>query len=294
MSKITCFGEVLWDVFPTHKKIGGAPLNVANRLQSLDNEVTMISAIGKGENGAKLLNYIKDVGIDSSCIQVHNEYKTGKVKVMLNEKGSASYDIKYPRAWDKIRLTEVNKKAVKSSDAFVFGSLVARDDSSRSTLYGLIELAKYKIFDLNLRPPYYTKDVLFHLMDKADFIKFNDDELFEVCKYMGSKFNSLEQNLMFISEKTNTKQICVTKGSHGAVLLYDNKLYYNSGFLVKVIDTVGAGDSFLGTLISQLLNNVNPQKAIDFACAVGALVAQSEGANPVLSRSDIDAFINPH
>ncbi|MFD0990334.1 carbohydrate kinase family protein [Mariniflexile jejuense] len=294
MSKITCFGEVLWDVFPTHKKIGGAPLNVANRLQSLDNEVTMISAIGNGENGAKLLNYIKDVGIDSSCIQVHNEYKTGKVKVMLNEKGSASYDIKYPRAWDKIRLTEVNKKAVKSSDAFVFGSLVARDDSSRSTLYGLIELAKYKIFDLNLRPPYYTKDVLFHLMDKADFIKFNDDELFEVCKYMGSKFNSLEQNLMFISEKTNTKQICVTKGSHGAVLLYDNKLYYNSGFLVKVIDTVGAGDSFLGTLISQLLNNVNPQKAIDFACAVGALVAQSEGANPVLSRSDIDAFINPH
>ncbi|MBP0902635.1 carbohydrate kinase family protein [Mariniflexile gromovii] len=294
MAKITCFGEVLWDVFPTHKKIGGAPLNVASRLQSFDHSVTMVSAIGKGENGAKLMQYLKDCGINTSCVQVHDEYKTGKVKVMLNDKGSASYDIKYPRAWDKIRLTEVNKKAVKSSDAFVFGSLVARDDSSRNTLYSLIELAKYKIFDLNLRPPYYTKDVLFHLMDKADFIKFNDDELFEVCKYMGSKFNSLEQNLMFISEKTNTKHICVTKGSHGAVLLYDNKLFYNSGFLVKVIDTVGAGDSFLGTLINQLLKNVNPQKAIDFACAVGALVAQSEGANPVLSRSDIDAFINPH
>lgn len=294
MSKITCFGEVLWDVFPTHKKIGGAPLNVASRLQSFNHDVTMVSAIGQGESGSKIMQYLKDCGINTSCIQVHNEYKTGKVKVMLNEKGSASYDIKYPRAWDKIRLTEINKGVVKNSDAFVFGSLAARDDSSRSTLFKLIELANYKIFDLNLRPPYYTKEVLIHLMNKADFIKFNDDELYEVSKVMGSKYNSLEQNLMYVADKTNTKHICVTKGHHGAVLLYDNKLYYNSGFLIKVVDTVGAGDSFLGSLISQLLNKVNPQEAIDFACAVGAMVAQNEGANPVLLKSDIDAFINPY
>jgi fructokinase len=191
-------------------------------------------------------------------------------------------------------LTEVNKKAVKNSDAFVFGSLAARDDSSRNTLYKLIELAKYKIFDLNLRPPYYTKAVLVHLMEKADFIKFNDDELYEVSKMLGSKYMSLEQNIRFIASKTNTKHICVTKGHHGAVLLYDDKLYYNSGYLIKVVDTVGAGDSFLASLISQLLNRVNPQEAIDFACAVGALVAQSEGANPTISRKEIDAFINPY
>jgi fructokinase len=294
MSNIACFGEVLWDVFPTHKKIGGAPLNVANRLQALGNDVTMISAIGEGGNGTKLLDYIKEVGINPSCIQVHNEYKTGKVKVMLNEKGSASYDIKYPRAWDKIRLTEINKNAVKNSDAFVFGSLAARDESSRNTLFKLIELANYRIFDLNLRPPYYTKDLLIKLMIEADFIKFNDDELYEVCGYLDSKYRSMEQNIRYIAQKTNTKHICVTKGHHGAVLLYDDKFYYNSGYLIKVIDTVGAGDSFLGSLISQLLNNVNPQEAVDFACAVGAMVAQSEGANPVLLRSDIDAFINPY
>ncbi len=294
MTKITCFGEVLWDVFPTHKKIGGAPLNVANRLQALGNDVTLISAIGQGEKGTKLLNYIKDVGINSDCIQVHNEYKTGKVKVMLNEKGSASYDIKYPRAWDKIRLTETNKIAVKNSEAIVFGSLAARDDSSRQTLYKLIELAKYKIFDLNLRPPYYTKDVLIHLMNKADFIKFNDDELYEVSKFMGFKYNSLEQNLMHIANKTNTKHVCVTKGNHGAILLYNDKLYYNSGFLIKVVDTVGAGDSFLGSLISQLLKKIDPQEAINFACAVGALVARNEGANPKIAPSEIDTFLNPY
>ena len=294
MLKIACFGEMLWDVFPTHKKIGGAPLNVANRLQALGNEVTMISAIGEGGNGAKLLDYIKEVGINPNCIQVHNDYKTGKVKVMLNEKGSASYDIKYPRAWDKIRLTEINKNAVKNSDAFVYGSLAARDESSRNTLFKLLELANYKIFDLNLRPPYYTKDLLIRLMNQADFIKFNDDELYEVSGYLGSKYRSMEQNIKYIAQKTNTKHICVTKGQHGAVLLYDDTFYYNSGYLIKVIDTVGAGDSFLASLISQLLNSVNPQEAVDFACAVGAMVAQSEGANPVLLPSDIDAFINPY
>lgn len=294
MAKITCFGEVLWDVFPTHKKIGGAPLNVANRLQALGNDVTMISAIGEGGNGTKLLDYIKEVGINPSCIQVHNEYKTGKVKVMLNEKGSASYDIKYPRAWDKIRFTEGARNIVLNADAFVFGSLVARDETSRNTLYQLIEFAKYKIFDLNLREPYYTTEVLVYLMEKADFIKFNDDELFEVCKTLGSKYNSLEQNIKFIAEKTKTTQVCVTKGPHGAVLLYNDKLFYNSGFQIKVKDTVGAGDSFLGSLTSQLLKKENPQKAIDFACAVGALVAQSEGANPNITKKEINEFLNPY
>jgi fructokinase len=293
MSKIVCFGEVLWDVFPTHEKIGGAPLNVASRLSSFNHNIVMVSAIGQDEYGQKIIEYLNENRVNTENIQIKKEFQTGKVNVMLNEKGSASYDIKYPRAWDKIRFTEGARNVVVNSDAFVFGSLVARDETSRATLYQLIEFAKYKIFDLNLREPYYTTEVLVYLMGKADFIKFNDDELYEVCKILGSKYSSLEQNLKFIAEKINTKHVCVTKGPHGAVLLYDNKLFYNSGFQIKVIDTVGAGDSFLGLLTSQLLNKVNPKKAIDFACAVGALVAQSEGANPKISIENINEFINP-
>ncbi|WP_435135977.1 carbohydrate kinase family protein [Formosa sp. A9] len=293
MVNIVCFGEVLFDVFPTHKKIGGAPLNVACRLSSFNNNVAMISAVGNDKSGNKILSYLNECGIKTDLIQLNQEYKTGKVKVMLNEKGVASYDIKYPKAWDKIKLTEAAQSRVTHADAFVFGSLVARDESSRNTLYSLIELAKYKIFDLNLRRPYYTKEVLFHLMEKANFIKFNDEELYEVSGYLGSPYKSLEQNLKFVAKKTNTQHICVTKGEHGAVLLYDDKLFYNSGYLVKVVDTVGAGDSFLGSLISQLLNGEKPQKAIDFACAVGALVTESQGANPKISISEIDVFVNP-
>ena len=294
MSKIICFGEVLWDVFSTHKKIGGAPLNVAIRLKSLNNEVNIISKIGNDSKGENLVAFIDKKGVGTKGIQVDKHYKTGKVKVMLNDKGSASYDIKFPRAWDHIELTEAAIDMVKSSNAFVYGSLVARNDDSRETLIELLKLASYKIFDVNLRPPYYTKELLIEFMEKADFIKFNDDELFEISKYMGSKYNSIEQNIKYVAEQTNTNHICVTKGRHGAVLLYDDKLYYNSGYLIKVVDTVGAGDSFLATLINYLLKKEKPQTAIDTACAVGALVAQSEGANPIISQKDINQFVNPY
>ncbi|WP_338359439.1 carbohydrate kinase [Yeosuana marina] len=293
MTKITCFGEVLWDVFPTHKKIGGAPLNVASRLKSFDNEVSIISRIGDDKKGNKIIDFFYKHQVNTDGIQLDYTYKTGKVKVMLNEKGSASYDIKYPSAWDKIELTDVAKSIVKSSDAFVFGSLVARDDKSRETLYNLLPSAKYKIFDVNLREPYYTQEVLIHLMNQADFIKFNDEEILEIANYLDSKSQSLEQNIRFISEKTNTKSICVTKGRHGAVLFHNDTFYYNSGYQVVVKDTVGAGDSFLASLTDKLLKNASPQEAVNFSCAVGALVASCEGANPIITDAQIKNLMNP-
>lgn len=293
MPNIVCFGEVLWDVFPTHKKIGGAPLNVAIRASSFGHNVSLISAVGEDNNGNEILDYLKANNINSECVQLLNDYKTGEVQVTLSENGSATYTIEYPSAWDKIVLTESSKLAVKQADVFLFGSLITRDTTSKNTLYELVKLARYKVFDINLRPPHFNKEVIIYLMNEAHFIKMNDEELYEVSSLMGSKFNSLEQNLKFIARKTNTKHICVTKGPFGAVLFYNKKLYYNSGYKIKVADTVGAGDSFLGALISQLVNQIEPQEALDFACAVGALVAQSEGANPHLSSEEIETFINP-
>jgi fructokinase len=292
MSKIVCFGEVLWDVFPSHKKIGGAPLNVAIRLKSFMNHVTVLSAVGNDDLGKLILDYLKKSHLSTKYIQVLEDFKTGKVTVTLNKKGSASYIIEHPKAWDKIAFTNEMSDLVKEADAFVFGSLITRDAVSKNTLFQLLEFAKYKIFDINLRPPFYDKHILIALMEKADFIKLNDEELYEVSAFMGSPFHNLEQNLQFIAEKTNTKQICVTKGEHGAVLLYDDALFYNSGYKITLSDTVGSGDSFLGSLISQLTNGEKPQKAIDFACAVGALVAQKEGANPVISKTEITNFMN--
>ena len=144
---------------------------------------------------------------------------------------------------------------------------------------------------MNLRIPHYTKKNVLDLLNEADFLKFNDDELNEICDDLNSNKKSLEQNIKFIAEKTKTPTVCVTLGSHGAVLYHENKFYHNSGFKVNVVDTVGSGDSFLASLIIMLLNGKDPQYAINFASAVGSIVAQSEGANPVISQSEIDEFL---
>ena len=286
-----CFGEVLWDIFPTHKKIGGAPLNVALRMNSMGVETNMISRVGDDENGKNILSFLNDQELTTDLIQITEEYKTGAVHVMINEKGNASYDILYPSAWDKIIETEMMEKVTAEADVFVFGSLACRDEVTRTTLSKLLRKAKYKIFDVNLRAPYYTTDVLNELMLEADFIKLNDEELREISSELGSPYNSFEQNIRFIAEKTNTKQVCVTKGEFGAVLYYNDKFYYNSGYFIKVVDTVGAGDSFLASLIVRLLRGKSPQKSLNYACAIGALVAGEEGANPKISEKIINDYM---
>ena len=128
-------------------------------------------------------------------------------------------------------------------------------------------------------------------MKAAHFIKFNDDELIEICTSLGVTLKTIEDQVQFIASHTTTQNICVTKGSKGAVLFYEGTFFYNDGYVVKVADTVGSGDSFLATLIDALLKKVAPQKAIDTACAVGALVAKNKGANPVISEQDIEAIL---
>jgi fructokinase len=171
--------------------------------------------------------------------------------------------------------------------------LASRDSTSHETLLKLIENSRFSVFDVNLRKPFYTKELLIRLMMQSDFIKFNDEELYEIAHFMKSPYHSLEQNIIFIAEKTNTNQICVTKGSHGAVLYQNGTMFSNSGYNVDVVDTVGSGDSFLAGLLFNLLNKKNPQEAIDFSCAVGALVAKNSGANPIISLDEINLFINP-
>lgn len=291
--KAVCFGEVLFDVFPSGERIGGAPLNVASRLSSFGIRTEMISKVGEDERGKEILTYLNDNRVGTENVTENKNFPTGVVNVTLSKSGSATYEIAHPAAWDKIRLTHSAKKAVKTSDVFIFGSLVCRDEISRNALFELLPKAQYKALDLNLRPPHYNKEILLKLIAQADLIKFNDDELFEISALMGSKANSLEQNIDFIAQNTSAQTICVTKGQHGAVLWHKDQLFYNSGYKIKVKDTVGAGDSFLATLIAGLLKKIDTQEALDHACAIGALVAGREGANPELPIEMVEEFMHP-
>jgi fructokinase len=292
MSKIVCFGEVLWDVFPAHKTIGGAPLNVALRLQSFQNDVSLISCLGDDTSGDELRLELQKYSISSYYIQKDKEYKTSIVAISLDKNGSASYLINHPCAWDNIQLNSKLKSLVKSSEAFVFGSLVARSNTSKNTLIKLLPFSKFSVFDVNLRPPHYDLSSIQVLMNAANFIKFNDDEIIEISKSLGIQGESIEQTILYVATHTNTSTICVTLGEKGAILYYEKRFFYCNGYQVKVADTVGSGDSFLATLIDVLLKRKDPQLAIDKACAVGALVAKSRGANPMISKVEIDTIMN--
>ena len=292
MIKVICFGEILWDVFPTHKTIGGAPLNVALRLQSFQNDVSLISCLGDDTSGDELRLELQKYSISSYYIQKDKEYKTSTVAISLDKNGSASYLINHPCAWDNIQLNSELKSLVKSSEAFVFGSLVARSNTSRNTLIKLLAISKFSVFDVNLRPPHYDLSSIQVLMNAANFIKFNDDEIIEISKSLGIQGESIEHTILYVATHTNTSTICVTLGEKGAILYYEKSFFYCNGYQVKVADTVGSGDSFLATLIDVLLKRKDPQLAIDKACAVGALVAKSRGANPMISKVEIDTIMN--
>ncbi len=289
--KVICFGEILWDVFPGGEKIGGAPLNIALRLKSLGIATTIVSKVGKDQLGKRLIDFIHQQGIGTEYIQQDAQFETGKVNVTLDQNGAASYEIAYPAAWDKIDLVSTLEEEVAQADLFLFGSLVTRDVVSKKSLLSLLKKASFKVFDVNLRAPHYSQTLIEDLMQKADLIKFNDEELAEISKAMGSQEKSLEKQLRFISVKTNTPKVCVTKGGDGALLLLNDQLYDQKGFPIKVVDTVGAGDSFLATLLEGILTNKAPEIALENACAMGAMVASSTGANPKITPEELHHFI---
>ena len=292
--KAVCAGEVLYDVFGEEKKVGGAPLNLAIRLRSFGFPATMLSVVGKDEDGKALIEFVKKHNVDTSGISVSEKYHTGIVQVTLNSRGSATYEIKYPSAWDFWEISDTNRNLVQDADVFFYGSLICRNAVSKETLLALLRSNKkmLKVFDVNLRKPHYELETIKELMAEADFIKLNDEEILELAPLLGSHGETMEDHMKFISGENPSKSVCVTKGKHGSILLWKKEFYSNYGYTVTVADTVGAGDSFLAALSARLLMNDSPQEAIDFASAVGAIVASKSGPNPEILDVEIQHMMN--
>jgi fructokinase len=288
MSKknIVCFGEVLWDLLPSGKIAGGALMNVAVHASQLGLNAIMISAVGNDELGEGITSFLLSRGLSIENIQ-KNEYQTGIVEVTLDAKGSPSYSIIEPVAWDFIRLTDAAKSAIQVADALVFGSLALRNEISKLTLYQLQIDSKLKILDVNLRKPFYSPKLTDELLRVADIVKVNDEELEMICTWFDSFGNQID-NASFLKARFKLKGILVTRGANGAFFIDENnKLSEHQGFNISVNDTIGSGDSFLAAFISKWLSGETPGVALKYACAVGAFVATQKGATPVISEENI-------
>jgi fructokinase len=289
-NKVVCFGEMLLDCFPDKVIPGGAPMNVALHLLQLGLEVKMISKVGEDEHGKLLLDFVQSFGLDTSLIQKDPQFPSGIVKVDNSDIENIKYEIVSPSSWDFIQTTTENLAAVKSADAFIYGSLGIRNTASWECLQSLLlQTQALKIFDINIRPPFYDFDKINWILEKTDILKINEDELVLVSQAL--KMSAEPEEFCRIMSKTYPlKMICITLGAKGAMIYKDEIITNHPGYNVKVEDTVGSGDAFLSGFISCYLQNKAISEILDFACSLGALVATKKGGTPKYNLKELDSL----
>lgn len=284
--QVLCFGEVLWDVIGKEKKAGGAPMNVARHLVQQHVDVLFASRIGNDASGEELKTFLKDNGLYSTLIQQDEKLATCEVKVKLDAAGQASYIFPEHISWDNIVLDANLIESAKNASTIVFGSLASRDKVTHDTLLNLLnETDAVKIFDVNLRPPFYTLATIETLAARASVVKMNEEE---ANLLIGGGSSDLKEKITEFRKKYHTKTICVTRGENGAIIWHDYEFFEHPGFCVNVEDTVGAGDAFLASFIAGIVANKPMQRLLNDACAIGAFVTTKRGANPVYNRDEIN------
>ena len=288
-SKILCIGEILWDIFPNGSFLGGAPFNAACHLHMLGENVKIVSRIGDDPLGEKVMSSLKEKGIDPKYMQKDEKFRTGIVKVSINDVSNPSYEIVEPAAWDFIEVSDNLTEAALTADVLVFGSLAQRNHVSRNTIGILRKLVPVKVFDINLRPPYDNRLVVEDSLKNTQIVKLNDKELIQLAKWFGFP-KEIKKSVLTLASEFNCSTVCVTRGEQGAVLWHNKAWTEHNGFKVSVKDTVGAGDAFLASMISGIMAGYTNEVILRNANAVGAYVASKNGATPILNFQEIKRF----
>lgn len=287
---VVCFGEALWDILPQGKLPGGAPMNVAYHLNQMKENAVTITRIGKDELGDELLQLWKSRSIDTAFFQYDEKISTGTVNATSDVNNEMHYDIVLPSAWDYIEWKDEYLPLIENASYFVFGSLVTRNEVSKNTLLKCLEVAQTKVLDINLRAPFFNKEMIELLLSRANILKLNNDELNLISGWYGN-FENDNEKIDFLHKKFSLNTIIATRGADGAILYAENEFYYHHGFSVIVADTVGSGDAFLARIIKGLLEKEPYAEIIKHASATGAFIASKNGACPEYSLAEIESEI---
>jgi fructokinase len=287
-----CYGEVLWDVLQDGPQPGGAPLNVAYHLNKFGVDTSVVSRIGQDDNGRKLKTLMDDWGINTDLLQQDGFYQTSEVIAKMDDRNEVSYEIVFPVAWDFISNESSIKNYIKPETYFVYGSLASRNDTSRDTLYSLLESPAIKVFDINLRPPFIKKDLLEVLLQKADIVKFNQSELHLAQELFGGFYLNEAQQVKFIQKRFEVSELIVTKGEFGASYYKNDDVFHVPSAAITVADTIGSGDAFLAAFIAGRYFNETPETILKNAIAMGAFIATKKGGCPAYQLSDYKNFRN--
>lgn len=280
--KIVGLGEVLFDVLPTGKMLGGAPANFAYVATQLGNQGIIASRIGDDSNGKEILQLIANKQVDISFLQIDSEKSTGIVNVKL-ENGQPNYEIVENVAWDVLELSDDWKELAETCDAVCFGSLAQRNLVSRSTIQSFVSLTNpncLRVFDVNLRQNYYSKEILETSLNLANIVKMNHEELPIIVEMFDvAGVNQIEQ-AQNLGQKFDLNAICITRGGNGSLLVDEQNFVEDTGVKVEIADTIGAGDAFTAAMTNGILRNWDLKKINAEANKIGAFVASKTGAMP--------------
>ncbi len=282
--KVAGIGEVLWDQLPQGDVLGGAPANVAFHTGQLGAESYIISAVGNDKLGNDIISRLSTKNINMLISRV--AYPTGTVKVTLDERGVPDFVITKDVAWDYIELTSESSDLAGKLDAVCFGSLAQRNSVSHNAITKFLNLLPektLKIFDINLRQNFYNKQLIKDSLKISNILKINDDELLIIAELLGLKGD--EENLCLeLLENYELELIAYTCGAKGSYLFGKNEKSYLKTPVVKVKDTIGAGDSFTAALMVSLLNGCYLSECHLLAVDIAAFVCENDGAMPEYSK----------
>ncbi|MFM6969216.1 MAG: carbohydrate kinase family protein [Sediminibacterium sp.] len=287
---VVCFGEILWDMLPHATLPGGAPMNVAYHLNKLGINASLISKTGDDTWGQDLRTILSEAAIDTKYTQIDSVLETGKVLASVGANHEVTYDIKQPVAWDAIEINNQILDAVARSSYFVYGSLASRSPKSYQTLLALKEVAAKQVFDINLRAPHYSRNIIETLLSGVHLLKMNEAELALVASWYFEGLTVKDQ-IKTIRDRFNIHKIVVTLGAAGAIYYENDNFFQAPTFSITVADTIGSGDAFLAGFLQGLLHQKKPNEALAYAAALGALVATQHGACPNYNSAQIDAML---
>lgn len=284
-NSVVGIGEVLWDMLPEGKKLGGAPANFAYHVSRFGIDSSAVSSVGKDALGAEILEILKSKNLDRYVTEV--DYPTGTVQVTLDDAGVPCYEIKEGVAWDNIPYTPALKELASRTTAVCFGSLAQRSSISRETIKHFLDDMPsgegiLKIFDMNLRQNFYDKDILCESLKRCNILKTNDEELVTISRMFGYPGIDLEDKCWILLAKYGLKMLILTCGVNGSYVFTPGNVSFVETPKVDVVDTVGAGDSFTAAFVASILKGKSVYDAHYFAVEVSAFVCTRNGAMPEL------------
>lgn len=284
---IIAIGEVVWDIFPDHQALGGAPVNVAYHLNTLGLPAQAITRIGADELGEKTLQRIAALGLSIAGIQRDPLYPTGRVDITLDKNNEPNFEIVAPAAWDYINRDEAVGLAGNEPFHLVFGTLAQRNRESREAIRALWQKASVRLYDVNLRPPFTDMELVQESLAVADITKLNSDELKKICAALGIYYADAQSMAAELRKRFAIQTVVITEGPAGAWLISPEGFFAHPGFSVQSADPVGAGDAFFAALIQGIARKMPWPECLARANQRGAYVASQPGATPVMPEENI-------